>query len=55
MTRTHFNNLIHNSPNIPPDPTEEANSLILYGRYTIKTFGRSQFNGGLLAIHREVM
>ena len=55
MTRTHLNNLIYNSPNIPPYPTEEANSLILDVRYTIKTFGSSQFNKGLVAIQCEVI
>ena len=55
MTRTHLSNLIYNSPNIPPDPTEEANSLILDGGYTIKTFGSSQFNEGLVAIQCEVI
>ena len=38
----------------PPDPTEEANSRILDGGYTIKTFGSSQFNERLLAIQCEV-
>ena len=39
----------------PPDPTEEANSRILDGGYTIKTFGSSQFNEGLVAIQCEVI
>jgi len=39
----------------PPDPTEDANSHILDGGYTIKTFGSSQFNEGLVAIQCEVI
>jgi hypothetical protein len=39
----------------PPNPTEEADSRILDGGYTIKTFGSSQFNDGLVAIQCEVV
>jgi hypothetical protein len=38
----------------PPNPDEELKSTKLDGGYTIKTFGSSQFNEGLVAIQCEV-
>jgi hypothetical protein len=39
----------------PPNPDEELKSTKLDGGYTIKTFGSSQFNEGLVAIQCEVI
>ena len=39
----------------PPNANEELKSTKLDGGYTIKTFGSSQFNEGLVAIQCEVI
>jgi len=39
----------------PPDQSHDATSHILDGGYTIKTFGSTQFNEGLVAIQCEVI
>lgn len=39
----------------PPDQNQEATSHILDGGYTIKTYGSTQFNEGLVAIQCEVI
>ncbi len=39
----------------PPDPDQEAESRILDGGYTIKTFGSSRFFEGLVAIQCEII